>query len=185
MQLNEATVWAILCALVAIPLCYYFWRRWDRPTRDAKAEQERRLKERETREAFAREEVKARDHEHQQAMAQLQERKKIEAMSPSSAAMSYALSSLEGSKPSEGEVTSEGPIRGVNEVQRSEEEVALLEQIPQSVEVPDIEDDESVSDILEDEGPVTLKVSISLPEEVKPKATSEEIGDYIEWPEWE
>jgi hypothetical protein len=82
-------------------------------------------------------------------------------------------------------VTSEGPVRGVNEVQRSEEEIALLEQIPQSVEVPDIEADESVSEILEDEGPVTLKVSISLPEEVKPKAASEEIDDYIEWPEWE
>ena len=178
-------MWAIIGALVAIPLCYYFWRRWDRPTREAKAEQERRLHERETREAFAREEVKVREHEHQQAMVQLQERKKIEAMSPSSAAMSYAISSLEGSKPSGGEVTSEGPIRGVNEVQRSEEEIALLEQIPQSVEVPDIEADESVSDILEDEGPALLKVSISLPEEVKPKATSEELVDYIEWPEWE
>ena len=178
-------MWAIIGALVAIPLCYHFWRRWDRPTREAKTEQERRLHERETREAFAREEVKVREHEHQQAMVQLQERKKIEAMSPSSAAMSYALSSLEGSKSSKGEVTSEGPIRGVNEVQRSEEEIALLEQIPQSVEVPDIKADESVSDILEDEGPALLKVSISLPEEVKPKATSEELVDYIEWPEWE
>jgi hypothetical protein len=185
MQLNEVTMWAIICALVAIPLCYHFWRRWDRPTREAKAEQERRLHERETREAFAREEVKVREHERQQAMVQLQERKKIEAMSPSSAAMSYALSSLEGSEPSEGGVTSEGPIRGVNEVQRSEEEIAILEQIPQSVEVPDIKADESVSDILKDEGPALLKVSISLPEEVKPKATSEELVDYIEWPEWE
>ena len=185
MQLDEVTMWAILSALVAIPLCYYFWRRWDRPTREAKAEQERRLHERETREAFAREEAKVREHEHQQAMVQLQERKTIEAMSPSSAAMEFALSSLDGSKSSGGEITSEGPIRGVNEVQRSEEEIALLEKIPESVEVPDIEADESVSDILEDEGPISLKVSISLPEEVKPKATPEEIADYIEWPEWE
>lgn len=185
MQLDEVTMWAIIGALVAIPLCYYFWRRWDRPTREAKAEQERRLQERETREAFAREEVKVREHEHQQAMIQLQERKKIEAMSPSNAAMTFALSSLDGSKTNEGEVTSEGPNSGINEVQRSEEEIALLEQIPQSVEVPDIEADDSVSDILEDEGPVTLKVSISLPEEVKPKDASGEIDDHIEWPEWD
>ena len=31
MQLSEATGWAVLAALVAIPLCYYFWKRWDRP----------------------------------------------------------------------------------------------------------------------------------------------------------
>ena len=185
MQLNEMTMWAIVVALVAIPLCYYFWRRWDRPTREAKAEQERRLQERETREAFAREEAKVREHERQQALIQLQEKKKIEAMSPSSAAMSFALSSLEGSTSTEGSITSEGPLGGADEIQRSEEEIALLEKIPDSVEVPDIEADESASVILEDEGPVSLKVSISLPEEVKPKANSEEISDYIEWPEWE
>lgn len=185
MQLNEMTMWAIVSALVAIPLCYHFWRRWDRPTREAKAEQERRLHERETREAFAREETKVREHERQQAMIQLQEKKKIEAMAPSSAAMSFALSSLEGSKSTEEGITSEGPLGGADEIQRSEEEIALLEKIPDSVEVPDIEADESVSDILEDEGPVSLKVSITLPEEVKPKANSEEISDYIEWPEWE
>lgn len=185
MQLNEMTMWGIVSALVAIPLCYYFWRRWDRPTKGAKAEQERRLQERETREAFAREEAKVREHEHQQAMVQLQDRKIIEAMSPSSAAMSYALSSLDGSKSSENKITSGGPLGRVDEVQRSEEEITLLEMIPESIQVPDIEADESVSDILEDEGPVSLKVSISLPEEVKPKATPEENVDGFEWPEWE
>ncbi len=185
MQLNEMTMWAIISALVAIPLCYHFWRRWDRPTREAKAEQERRLRERETREAFAREEAKVREHERQQAMVELQERKKIEAMAPSSAAMSYALSSLEGSNSPDDGITSEGPLGGVDAVQRSEEEIALLEKIPDTVVVPDIESDELDSKIHEDEGPVMLKVAISLPEEVKPKVNHEKISDDIEWPEWE
>ena len=178
-------MWGIIVALVAIPLCYYFWRRWDRPTREAKAEQERRLQERETREAFAREEAKVREHERQQAMVELQERKKIEAMSPSRAAMSFALSSLDGSNPADESITADGPLGGADEIQRSEEEIALLEKIPDSVEVPDIEADEFISDLDEDEIPASLKVSISLPEELKPKATSDDISDDIDWPDWE
>ena len=173
-------MWAVIAALVAIPLCYYFWRRWDRPSPAAKAEQERRLKERETREAFQREEDKAREQERQQALVQLQERKKISAIAPSSEAVSFALSNLDATGTS-----NNGVAASVPEIERSEEEVALLEQIPETVAVPNIEPDESVRDILEDEGPISLKVGIILPEEVKPKATPEEIADYIEWPEWE
>ena len=175
MELSEATMWAVIAALVAIPLCYYFWRRWDRPSPAAKAEQERRLKERDTREAFQREEAKARENERQQALVQLQERKKISAIAPSSEAVSFALSNLDATGTS-----NKGVVAS-----RSEEEVALLEQIPETVAVPDIEPDESVAEILQDEGPVSLKVGITLPEEVKSKGEPVCLDADFEWPEWE
>ena len=194
MNLAEATLWGIIVAVVAIPLFYYFWRRWDRPTRAAKEEMERRLRERETREAFQKEEAKAREAERQQALVQLQQRKRIDAMAPTKAAMEFALSSLDknplGSVDDEGTSPSDG---------RSAEEIALLERIPESVQVPDIAPDESVADILVDEGPVALKVGVSLPdevvskkkapfgggEEVKPEATTQPLTEEFEWPEWD
>lgn len=199
MDIAEATVWGIIIALVAIPLFYYFWRRWDRPTRAAKEEMERRVRERETREAFLAEEAKAREAERQQAMVQLRQRKKIEAMAPTKAAMDFALSSLD--KGPSG--TAEQATQSSEVVERSEEEVALLEQIPESIAVPDIAADESVSEILADEGPVALKVGITLPElgnsegdsvkessanqaeEVKPKAATQPLSEEFDWPEWD
>ncbi|MBT4059258.1 MAG: hypothetical protein HOE69_03005 [Euryarchaeota archaeon] len=183
MELAEATMWAIVVALIAIPLLYYFWRRWDRPSRAAKAEQDRRLQERETREVFQKEEAKVREHERQQALVQLQERKKVDALSPSKAAMDFALSSLDNKQGAS--ITQAENGESVDEVTRSQEEIDLLEQIPESIEVPDIEPDESVSDILEDEGPISLKVGIALPEEVKTEVEPESIEEEIEWPEWD
>ena len=70
-------------------------------------------------------------------------------------------------------------------VQRSEEEISLLESIPETMEVPDIEGDESVTEIIEDEGPVSLKVGIEIPEEVKKEVKPVAIEEDFEWPEWE
>ncbi len=191
------TMWGIVASLVAIPLCYYFWKKWDRPTRAARAEQERRLEERATREAFLKEEAKAREHERQQALVQLEERKKVDAMAPSKAAMDFALSSLDKSPNGVASISNSTSERPSSE--RSEEEIALLEQIPETVSVPDIQPDESVHEILEDSGPVPLKVGITLPgevvpkptisphiaEEVKPTITPQPTTEEVEWPEWD
>lgn len=180
MELSDATKLGILLALVAIPFCYYYWRRWDRPSKEARAEKERRLKERETHEAFQREEAKLRNHERQQALVELQYRKRESAMAPSSEAMSSAFSNLESS----------GAITNVvntssSDVVRSKEEITQLESIPETMAVPDIEGDESVAEIIEDGGSISLKVGIEIPEEVKMEAQSVSIEDDFEWPEWE
>ena len=180
MELSEATKWGIVVALVAIPFCYYYWRRWDRPSKQAREEQERRLKERETREVFQREEVKLREHERQQALVELQYRKTKSAMAPSSEVMSSAFTNIDSS--------ASIPIvsnTSSSVVQRSEEEISLLESIPETMEVPDIEGDESVTEIIEDEGPVSLKVGIEIPEEVKKEVKPVAIEEDFEWPEWE
>ncbi len=180
MELSEATKLGIVAALVAIPFCYYYWRRWDRPTKAARAEQERRLKERETREIFHREEEKLREHERQQALVELQYRKRESAMAPSSEVMSSAFSNLDSSGiiPHSHQISS-------SSAQRSEEDISQLESIPETIQVPDIEGDESVTDIIEDEGPVPLKVGIEIPEAVKTEVKPVTIEDDFEWPEWE
>ncbi|MDP6325606.1 MAG: hypothetical protein QGI36_00745 [Candidatus Thalassarchaeaceae archaeon] len=179
MELSVLTLLGVILALVAIPLCYYFWRRWDRPSAAAKAEQDRRLKEREIREVFQREEAKAREHERQQSLVQLRERKRNNSVAPSSEAVSFALSNLDSIGASNNEVV---VVAGA---ERSEEEILLLEQIPETVAVPDIEPVESVPDIIEDEGPVSLQVGIMIPEEVKLEKGPVSLEDDFEWPEWE
>jgi hypothetical protein len=217
MQMAEATGWAVLAALVAIPLCYYFWKRWDRPTSAAKREQERRLEEREVRLIFLKEEAKSREAERGQSLVSLEQRKKHDAMPPSTETLSMALSSIDDKPIPAGEGGSEGSgIPGVtSEVvaeARSAAEIAELESIPDSIEVPYIEPDESVPDILEDEGPIVLKVTIDLPEEVKAQQSAEvqksdetrqaakseksdevkpthaetkDVDEEVDWPEWE
>jgi hypothetical protein len=188
MQLSEATGWAVLAALVAIPLCYYFWKRWDHPTRAAKREQERRLEEREVRLIFlkeeAKEEAKAREAERRQAIVSLDQRKKHDAMPPSTETLSMALSSIDDEPMGEGKVpgvSSEAVAKA-----RSAAEVAELESIPDSIAVPDIEPDESVPELVEGVGPIVLKVTIDLPEEVKTKlAETKNIEEEFDWPEWE
>jgi hypothetical protein len=184
MQLSEATGWAVLAALVAIPLCYYFWKRWDRPTRAAKREQERRLEEREVRLIFLKEEAKAREAERGQALVSLEERKKHESMPPSTETLSMALSSIDGEPMVEGGVP--GVSSEVVAEARSAAEIAELESIPDSIAVPDIEPDESVPDLVEGVGPIALKITIDLPEEVKTKqAETKDIEEEFDWPEWE
>lgn len=219
MLLAEATGWTVLAALVALPLCYYFWKRWDRPSRAAKREQERRFEEREVRQIFQKEEAKMREAERGQALVALEERKKHDAMPPTTETLSMAISSLDGEPipaakgDSSGTTTGESGIPGISSglvaEARSAAEIADLESIPDSIEVPDIEPDESVPEILEDTGPIALKVSIELPEEITRSASEEsapkdggieesnaqnQLGkaepsaysdEDIDWPEWE
>jgi hypothetical protein len=219
MLMSEVTAWAVLAALVALPLCYYFWKRWDRPSRAAKREQDRRLKEREVRQIFLKEEAKMREAERGQALVSIEERKKSDAMPPSTETLTMAISSLDGEPIPGANSGSSSTAQGGSGIPgisselvaeaRSAAEIAELESIPDSIEVPDIEPDESVPDILEDTGPIALKVSIELPDEITrptseiPAAkdggpeesnTQSQTGKFepsaycdedIDWPEWE
>ncbi len=180
MELAEATMWVVVVSAVLIPLSYYFWRRWDRPSRAARAEQERRLQEKEVYEAFLKEEEKARDFERVQALKALEEKKRQDALPPSGESLSTALSSIVD------EPNQESPV-GSNEVVRTAEEVAELESIPESVEVPDIEPDETAQEVLEDTGPIPLKVGITLPEGMGATSTHDSVNitEEVEWPEWD
>ncbi len=172
-------MWGIIVALVSIPLCYYYWRRWDRPSRAAKAEMQRRLSERETRKAFAREDAKAREHERIQALSQLNERRQSNIPPPSSEQLTDALTSLN-------QHNSIDNSSSTNDIVRTEEEISQLESIPETIKVPDIESDDIESEVILDEGPISLKiVGGQLSEDIKPKSEPVSLEDDFEWPEWE
>lgn len=58
-----------IIALILIPVAYFFWRRWDRPSKAAVDEMKRRKEEREVREMFIEAEAQAREAERLAAEA--------------------------------------------------------------------------------------------------------------------
>jgi type VI protein secretion system component VasK len=68
-------------AFILIPICWKFWKGWDRPSRAAKAEMQRRIRERDVRETFLREDAKTRELERAEAQRELS-RKKAQAPAP-------------------------------------------------------------------------------------------------------
>ena len=67
---------AALISVILVPIFYYFWRLWDRPSFAAKKEMERRKKEHEVRYAFEIEEMKLREEEARQAALEIQIRRR-------------------------------------------------------------------------------------------------------------
>ena len=68
-ELRVLVGWSIVIGLLSLPFLYSFWRSWDRPSRAALEEQDRRIEERDTRDAFIREDTKLREQEHLMALA--------------------------------------------------------------------------------------------------------------------
>ena len=67
---------AALISVILVPIFYYFWRLWDRPSLAARKEMERRKKEHEVRYAFEMEEMKLREEEARQAALEIQMRRR-------------------------------------------------------------------------------------------------------------
>jgi len=90
--------WIALAAVVTvslIPIIWYYWRIWDRPSRAAKEEMARRKHETEMREIFMREELKLKAEEAE-AAKQVLARKKAQAPKPvSKEALSSAFGDLD------------------------------------------------------------------------------------------
>ena len=70
--------WIVIVALVAlilIPVCWKFWKGWDRPSLASIKEMSRRIRERDIREAFIKEDAKLREQERLEAERELSIRK--------------------------------------------------------------------------------------------------------------
>jgi len=70
--------WIVIVALVAfvlIPICWKFWKRWDRPSLASILEMKRRIRERDIREAFIKEDAKVREQQRIEAERELALRK--------------------------------------------------------------------------------------------------------------
>ena len=62
-------------AFVLIPICWKFWRSWDRPSLASIFEMKRRIRERDIREAFIEEDAKIREQQRLEAAQELAIRK--------------------------------------------------------------------------------------------------------------
>ncbi len=81
LSLKQWIAVATVITLALIPIAWYYWKIWDRPSRAAKEEMSRRKHEAEVREMFQREELKLRAEEAKQAKLAMM-RKKAAAPNP-------------------------------------------------------------------------------------------------------
>ena len=72
---KEWIVSGALVAFVLIPICWKFWRKWDRPSLASIFEMKRRIRERDIREAFIEEDAKIREQQRLEAARELAVRK--------------------------------------------------------------------------------------------------------------
>ena len=73
--IKEWIVIVAVTAFVLIPICWKFWRGWDRPSLAAVTEMKRRIRERDMREAFIAEDAKQREQQRLEAERELSLRK--------------------------------------------------------------------------------------------------------------
>ena len=72
---KEWIVSGALVAFVLIPICWKFWKKWDRPSLASIFEMKRRIRERDIREAFIEEDAKVREQQRLEAARELAVRK--------------------------------------------------------------------------------------------------------------
>lgn len=73
--IKEWIVIVVLVALILIPICWKFWKGWDRPSLRSLLEMKRRIRERDIREAFIEEDAKIREQHRLEAARELSLRK--------------------------------------------------------------------------------------------------------------
>ena len=157
-------------AFVLIPICWRFWRRWDRPSKAAVTEMLRRIRERDIREAFIREDAKLREQQRLEAERELSMRKAQAPPPMEKTALSSAFGSL-GSVDSTGtEVLENNPKPSAESI------VAPVENVDQLVDSLDIDD------ILEDVIPEAAPVAVQIHQE--PSATDDSWATAEDDDEW-
>jgi len=124
---------AALISLILVPVFYYFWRLWDRPSAAAKEEMVRRKKEHDVRLAFEIEEMKIREEEARQAALeiQLRRRKGPEPVATSTVAAAFGQLGVNTELPHS---MADSDTRVVTE---SEENLPI--EMPEDADIPQIE----------------------------------------------
>ena len=169
-SLKEWIAIGVFVAFVLIPICWRFWRRWDRPSKAAVTEMLRRIRERDIREAFIREDAKLREQQRLEAERELSMRKAQAPPPMEKTALSSAFGSL-------GSVDSTGTEILENNPQPSPENiVSPVENVDELVDSLDIDD------ILENVIPEAAPVAVQIHQE--PSATDDSWATAEEDDEW-
>ena len=167
--------WILIGAFVAfvlIPVCWKFWKGWDRPSLSSLLEMKRRIRERDLRDAFIEEDAKIREQHRLEAERELALRKAQAPPPVERSVLTSAFGNL-GATDSTGTAVLEGSatLEATNTV------------IPTG-NVDDLVDSLDIEDIAENVAPETAPVAVQLrgdvgADEIKWDATKE--GD--DWPE--
>ena len=167
--------WILIGALVAfvlIPICWKFWKGWDRPSLSSLLEMKRRIRERDLRDAFIKEDAKIREQHRLEAERELALRKAQAPPPVEKSVLTSAFGNL-GATDSTGTAVLEGSA-----TQADETTLMHVENVDDLVDSLDIED------IAENIVPETTPVAVQLQgdsgvDEIKWDAIKE--GD--DWPE--
>ena len=159
-------------AFVLIPICWKFWKGWDRPSLSSLLEMKRRIRERDLRDAFIEEDAKQREHHRLEAERELALRKAQAPPPVAKSILSSAFGNL-GATDSTGTAVLEGRV-----TQDAEHAVMPVEN------VDDLVDSLDTADIAEHVIPEAAPVAVQLhgevdADEIKWDPTQE--GD--DWPE--
>jgi hypothetical protein len=133
--------WIVIVALVSlilIPICWKFWRGWDRPSLASLLEMKRRIRERDIREAFIEEDAKVREEQRLEAARELSLRKAQAPPPVEKAVLSSAFGNL-GVTDSTGTAVLEGSAPQVS--QSIEPPVEDVGSLVDSLEIEDIAED--------------------------------------------
>tara|TARA_B100001250_G_scaffold354474_1_gene328350 strand:- start:239 stop:772 length:534 start_codon:yes stop_codon:yes gene_type:complete len=173
--IKEWIVIVALVALILIPICWKFWKGWDRPSLASIKEMSRRIRERDIREAFIKEDAKLREQERIEAERELSIRKAQAPAPVEKTVLTSAFGNL-GITDSTGTAILEGsaPL--------SDEKIAPpienVESLVDSLDVEDISDD-----IIPQAAPVAVQLRADAGADDIKWDASEEEDDWteIEW----
>ena len=175
-----AKEWIAIGALVAfvlIPICWKFWKGWDRPSRAAKIEMKRRIRERDIRDEFIREDAKAREQQRLEAQRELSLRKAQAPPPIPVSALSGAFGSL-GESPSETSTTDNTGTAVLEESVGTRQDFNVDSDIDLSKLVDSLDTDEIADDaVIPDAAPVAVQLRGAMDSTNKGEAGVEN----IEW----
>lgn len=185
-SLREWVVIAGLIALVLIPICWYFWKKFDLPSLLARKEIARRKHERDVLEAFQKEEAKLLEIQRNEAQMELSRRKAIAPPPASLGELSTAFGNLSGESQatsptqtasSATDSTGTEVLEGSSEVRRDEGVKTDISEVTELVNSLD-DSDISVGGDLPSDSPVMMQLQgRPIDDDQKPAA------DSVDWSE--
>ncbi len=173
--IKEWIVIVAITAFVLIPICWKFWRGWDRPSLAAVTEMKRRIRERDMREAFIAEDAKIREQQRLEAERELAIRKAQAPPPVEKSALSTAFASI-GSIDSTGtEVLENSPVQDTASIVEPVENVDALVDSLDTVGIDE--------DVIPESAPVAVQLHGDTGSEEASLDTSEKEEDWseVEW----
>ena len=170
--------WILIVALTAfvlIPICWKFWRGWDRPSRAAVKEMKRRIHERDIREAFIAEDAKQREQQRLEAERELSLRKAQAPQPIKKSALSAAFENIGNIDSTGTEVLDNSPITSSESIVEPVENVDALVDSLDTVGIAE--------DVIPESAPVAVQLHGDAEKEEVPWGAPEKEDDWseVEW----